>query len=120
MLELVLDLVRIPDVAFISWKRIPGGRFPDAPIPRLVPNLAVEVLSKSNLPKEMSGKREDYFDAGVELVWEVDPVDRTVDVYTSPSDSVTLGIGDVLDGGTVLPGFQLPLADMFGELDRHG
>jgi Uma2 family endonuclease len=119
-MELSADLVRIPDVAFTNWDRLPGRRYPAAPIPRLVPNLAVEVLSRSNTPGEMAAKRQDYFTAGVEVVWEIDPRARTVVVYTSPTASTTLTAADMLDGGTVLPGFTLPLQQLFAELDRQG
>lgn len=119
-IELISGLVRIPDVAFISWDRLPGRRYPTAPIPQLAPNLAVEVLSRSNTPGEMAVKRQDYFTAGVELVWEIDPDARTVAVYTSVTDVTTLTETDTLDGGSVLPGFTLPLRDLFAELDRHG
>jgi Uma2 family endonuclease len=118
--ELMADLVRIPDIAFTNWDRMPGRRCPKAPIPRLAPNLAVEVLSSSNTPGEMAVKRGDYFSAGVEIVWEIDPVARTVVVFTSPTNSKTLQETDTLDGGTVLPGFVLPLRDLFAELDRQG
>lgn len=120
MMELAADLVRIPDGAFVSWSRLPGRRRPSAPIPNLAPNLAVEVLSRSNSAGEMTAKRHDYFAAGVELVWEVDPDNRTVAVYTSPTTVRTLSASDTLDGGSVLPGFTLPLAQLFAELDRHG
>lgn len=118
--ELAAGLVRIPDVAFTSWDRLPGRRYPVAPIPRLAPNLAVEVLSEGNTPGEMAVKRQDYFAAGVELVWEIDPDARTVTVHTSLTQSTTLGPADVLDGGAVLPGFTLQLQQLFAELDRHG
>jgi Uma2 family endonuclease len=118
--ELMANLVRIPDVAFTSWDRLPGRRRPTAPVPRLAPNLAVEVLSRSNTPGEMAAKRQDYFAAGVQVVWEIDPVARTVTVFTSLTDATTLGAGDTLDGGAVLPGFTLPLQDLFVELDRQG
>jgi Uma2 family endonuclease len=118
--ELMANLVRIPDVAFTSWDRFPGRRRPTSPIPRLVPNLAVEVLSISNTPGEMRAKRQDYFDAGVELVWEIDPRTRTVEVFMSASNSKTLTKSDTVDGGSVLPGFSLPLRELFAELDRHG
>jgi Uma2 family endonuclease len=91
-----------------------------APVPALVPNLAVEVLSRSNTPGEMAIKYGEYFSAGVQLVWEINPEARQVVVYTSPTQSRTLSSGDTLDGGTVLPGFTLALDVLFGELDRQG
>ena len=83
--ELTANLVRIPDVAFTNWDRLPGRRRPAAPIPHLAPNLAVEVLSRSNNPGEMPVKRQECFAAGVAVVWEVDPRARVVLVYTSPT-----------------------------------
>lgn len=118
--ELMADLIRIPDVAFTRWDRFPNRRRPTVPVPRVAPNLAVEVLSRSNTPGEMKAKRYDYFSAHVELVWEIDPEKRTVTVYTSVDDSVTLSENDTLDGGKVLPGFTLPLKQLFAELDRMG
>lgn len=119
-LEIMAGLVRIPDVAFTSWGRMPGRRRPPQPIPNLVPDLVVEVLSPSNTPGEMAARRGDYFNAGTRLFWEVDPVGRTVVVYTSLTQSSTLAVGDTLDGAPALPGFTLPLAELFAELDRHG
>jgi Uma2 family endonuclease len=118
--RLMAGLVRIPDVAFTSWDRIPGRRWPTAPIPTLAPDLAVEVLSSSNTPAEMARKRLDYFTAGVRLVWEIDPDARTVSVYTGVDTVRLLSAQDTLDGGAVLPGFTLPLRDLFAELDRQG
>lgn len=119
-LRLWEGLVRIPDVAFISWDTLPGRRIPDEPIPELAPDLAVEVLSESNTRAEMDRKRHEYFRAGTRLVWEVDPRGRTVAVYNSADSSVILRGSDLLDGGTVVPGFTLSLSELFGELDRHG
>lgn len=119
-MEIIANLVRIPDVAFISWDRLPGRRSPTAPIPHIAPNLAVEVWSRSNTPAEMASKRTDYFAAGVQLVWEIHPDTRTVAVYSSPNQSRILGSADTLDGGSVLPGFTLPLTQLFAELDRQG
>ena len=118
--ELMPHLVRIPDVAFTNWDRVPGRRYPTTPVPALAPNLAVEVLSRSNTPGEMNLKRQDYFGSGVELVWEIDPADRTIRVYTSLTNRTTLTTADVLDGGTVLPGFTIPVGQVFAELDRRG
>ncbi|MCH8045947.1 MAG: Uma2 family endonuclease [Planctomycetes bacterium] len=113
MLQLLDDQVRIPDVAFISWGRLPNGRFPDDAVPGLVPDLAVEILSKNNTPQEMQGKLRDYFTAGVRLVWYVDPQPRQVRVYTSPDDVQTLTEDDTLDGGEVLPGLTIDLKSFF-------
>jgi Uma2 family endonuclease len=68
----------------------------------------------------MAVKRQDYFSAGVELVWEINPDTRTVAVYKSISQVTTLSESDTLDGGTVLPGFTVRLKELFSELDRHG
>jgi len=119
MMKLFAALVRIPDVAFASWDRIPGGKVPTEPVPTLAPDLAVEVLSPGNTPAEMQRKRIEYFSAGVLLVWIVDPDTRSVAVYTTADQPTILSETDTLDGGNVLPGFSLPLRDLFAELDRH-
>ena len=111
-------LVRIPDVAFISWAQVPSREFPSEPIPTLYPDLAVEVLSEGNTKGEMDRKLKDYFLAGTRLVWLVDPDTRTVRVFTSPEAPITLRERDTLDGGDVLPGFTLPLKDLFARLPR--
>jgi Uma2 family endonuclease len=118
--EVLLGLVRLPDVAFVSWDRLPGRRVPDEPIPNVVPDLAVEVLSPSNTAREMARKRGEYFRAGVKLVWEIDPRGRTARVYTAETAFADLTSAGILEGGSVLPGFTLPLAQVFAELDRHG
>lgn len=118
MVRLSKGLVRGPDVAFVSWGRLPGGAAPTAAVPSIVPDLAVEVLSESNTPLEMERKRGEYFRAGVRLVWIVDPVSRTVAVYTDPANQRRLAAADNLDGGEVLPGFLLPVREIFADLDR--
>ena len=121
MMRLFPGLVRIPDVAFASWVRFPDRRVPREPIPSLVPDLAVEVLSSSNTPAEIARKFREYFAAAVRLVWIVDPEARTVAVFTSPDQpDGTLTEEQTLDGGDVLPGFNLPLRELFAELDRQG
>lgn len=113
-------LVRVPDVSFASWDRFPGRKIPKEPIPDLAPDLAIEVLSKSNTRPEMKRKRSEYFAVGVRLVWEIDPRPRTVSVYTPDGSVCVLKGTQKLDGGDVLPGFSLELTDLFAELDRHG
>jgi Uma2 family endonuclease len=119
-LRLWAGRVRIPDVAFTSWDRMPGRKRPTKPIPELSPDIAVEVLSDSNTYGEMQLKLADYFAAHVRLVWIVDPELRTVEVYTGAGQMTLLRQDDTLDGGAVLPGFVIPLKDLFAELDRQG
>ena len=117
--ELLSGLVRMPDIAFVSWGRLPGRRLPEGPMADVVPDLAIEVLSASNTKAEMSRKRREYFEAGVREVWEINPRTRSASVYTG-SESGT----DHDATGTIttplLPGFTLTLAELFAELDRQG
>jgi len=119
MMRLMAGLVRIPDVAFTSWTRIPGGRYPDKPVPALAPDLAIEILSESNTPAEMDRKCEEYFQAHVRLVWRVDPRARTISVYTAVNRFVVLKEADTLTGGEVLPGWCASVGEIFAELDRR-
>jgi len=115
MIRLNPDLVRIPDVSFISADRLPDRRVPREPICPIVPDLAIEILSKGNTAKEMDEKLVDYFAAGVRLVWYIDPETRTARAFTSVDDVQLIREGQALDGGAVLPGFVLPLRDLFAE-----
>ncbi len=112
-LRLMPGLVRIPDVSFVSWGRLPGGVKPDQPIPNLVPDLAVEVLSKSNTKPEMARKNREYFEVGVRLVWHIDPETRSAVAFTSPENLTVIDPDGTLDGGDVLPGFRLKLTRLF-------
>lgn len=111
-------LVRIPDVAFAAWSRFPDGRVPTEPIPDVAPDLAVEVLSRSKTKAEMNRMLREYFEAGAQLVWLVDPDTRSVDVFSSAEQSEHLTESASVSGGDVLPGFKLPLTDLFSVLDR--
>lgn len=117
-LRLMPGLVRMPDVAFISWHQLPNRKCPNEPIASLFPDLAVEVLSESNTRGEMQRKLKEYFLSGTQLVWIVDPIQRTVDVYTAPDRFTRLEEGEVLDGGDLLPGFELPLKQLFARVEK--
>jgi len=88
------------------------------PVPDLHPDLAFEVLSPSNTRREMEKKRVDYFDWGTQLVWQLDPTTRTMQVFTAPETATTIERTGTLDGGAVLSGFTLPLAKLFENADR--
>jgi Uma2 family endonuclease len=109
--------VRLPDVAFVSWSHFPDRVLPSGQVLDMVPDLAVEVLSPKNTPAELARKRREYFLGGCRLVWEINPAKRTARAYTAPDESRRIGEKGALDGGEVLPGFRLALAELF---DRAG
>lgn len=110
-LEIMPGLVRIPDLSFLSWETIGADELPDVPVGEFTPDLAVEVISKSNTPAEMQRKVADYFASGTKLVWLIYPKRKAVHVYESTTKRRI--VTDVLDGGTVLPGFSLNLDELF-------
>jgi Uma2 family endonuclease len=116
MLRLMPGLIRIPDVSFVSWSQLPGTY---GQIPSIAPDLAVEVLSPGNMPKEMERKLQEYFGAGTRLVWYFDLRTRTVTVYTSPDRATVLDESQTLEGGEVLPGLELPLRELFERATRR-
>jgi Uma2 family endonuclease len=120
MLQIDTGLVRMPDLSFIVWDQFPDHRVPDAPMPDAYPDLAVEVLSRSNTRREMKRKRREYFAAGTRLVWEVDPDLRVVNVYTDPEKFTSLNESQSVDGGDVLPGFTLSIRKWFERAERGG
>lgn len=117
MARLAPGLVRIPDVSFISWGRIGQHAVPAGPMLNLAPDLGIEVLSPGNTKKEMERKLDDYFDAGMQLVWFVDHRRRNARVFSGREDSVTLAEDDSLQGDPVLPGFSVRLGDLFARLE---
>lgn len=108
------DTVVVPDVAFVRWDRLPDRRRPKgyAPVP---PDLAVEIRSPTDRPGKIAEKLERYRRAGVPLVWWVDPSRRTVEVHRHGQLIAELREGDELDGEDVLPGFRLPVSEIFAE-----
>jgi len=104
------DTVRAPDAAFIRRERVPDP----APLgfPSFVPDLVVEVLSPDDRPGEVLRKVADWLNAGVRLVWVVDPVRRIARVYRADGSESSLAEGDGLDGEDVLPGFSCRLAEV--------
>lgn len=107
------DTVRAPDVAFVSQARLDEvgevpGYWPGAP------DLAVEVVSPSDTHAEVTEKSLAWLEAGCRMVLAADPSQRTVTVYRSREDIRILTGGDVIVGADVVPGFGLPVAELFG------
>jgi len=118
MTRLFPGRLRIPDVAFVSRERFSRRKKRHETILEFAPDLVVEILSKSNTRREMEQKLRDYFYGGTRLVWYIDPKKRIVRAYTGPGEMTILTEDQTLDGGDVVPGFALPLRDLFAELDR--
>ncbi len=109
-----INLQRRPDLAFVSYDRWPRKKRPQPDDAwNVVPDLAVEVVSKNNTASEINEKVQDYFRCGVRLVFVLYPVQEQVYVYRSPTSVTILEKSDTLEGGDVLPGFQLPLVNLF-------
>ena len=103
--------VRKPDIAFVSFARLPAGK-PPVGYCVVVPNLAVEVVSPTDVAKDIEDKVSEYLAAGVECVWVVHPNSRRVQVYTGDR-GVILNESDELSGDPLIPGFRCSLKELF-------
>jgi len=113
------NLKRRPDLAFVSVERWPlRRRVPRTEAWEVVPDLVIEVISLDDGADQLVQKIEEYFRSDVRQVWVVHPGTSKVYVYDSPTTVRILQLGDDLDGGTLLPGFRLPLAVLFGQEDE--
>jgi Uma2 family endonuclease len=106
---------RRPDIAFVSFERWPANRPVDVTVNAwdVVPDLAIEVTSPTDRAEDQREKVLEYFQAGVRCVWVVYPRLGLVDVYDSPTSLRIFASDGSLLGDPVLPGFQLPLAELF-------
>jgi Uma2 family endonuclease len=104
------DTVRSPDGAFTVAARVPprGTGYCE-----VVPDLVLEVVSPSDRLREVLGKVGEWLDAGVRVVWVVWPARRQIDIYTMDGAHAVLAIGDALTCPDLLPGFALPVAEVF-------
>lgn len=110
-------LVRQPDVSFLTWVQWTPERRRE-PVTGVAPDLAIEVLTPSNTKREMARKIRALFFAGTRLVWLVYPETRTAEVYTAPDERRRIPKKGALTGDPVLPGYRLPLADIFAAGDE--
>ena len=99
-----------PDVAFVSTERLTGDEDKGLPIP---PDLAIEVVSPTDVLSRIVDKVLAYLDAGTRCVWVVEPKMKTVTVYKSATDIKTLTREDTLTGEDVVPGFACPVELLF-------
>ncbi len=122
--EMLFDLTvatgwkRRPDVAFVSFARWPRQRrIPRTEAWEVVPNLAVEVVSRTDSGDYIVDEVAEYFQAGVERVWVVFPSQAQVYTYDSPTSVRILTQTDELSGDPILPHFQLPLVELFEDAE---
>lgn len=108
-------LIRSASVTYIPWENLPRGRFPREPFWAVVPALIVQVIDPSNTAAEIGRKLREFFAVGCQLAWVIDWQARTARVYPAADRFAVLDETGVLDGGVVLPGFRLPLADVFAD-----
>lgn len=107
------DTVRLPDVSVVDKSLFPGGASPRgySEVPFV---LAVEVLSPDKSRGSLLPKVAEYAAAGTTLVWIVDPVKKTVEVFEDGRPAATYGDGDAIDGGDRLPEFRCEVRRFFG------
>jgi Uma2 family endonuclease len=114
LLEQNPDTVRAADVSFVSRERIEKAK-PVQGYWKGAPDLAVEVISPSDTMGRIEGKVAKWLESGTRMLWVVSPKMRTVTVYRSLSEIMVLTDKDTLDGGDVVTGFQISVAEIFGE-----
>jgi Uma2 family endonuclease len=101
---------RKPDVSFIANERLPPD-WMEQSFFTIAPDLAVEVLSTNDTAYEIDRKIADYLSVGVRLIWEINPVERTVMIHRLDGTVQKLHDQDQLNGENVIPGFQCKVAD---------
>ncbi|RKU32113.1 hypothetical protein C6499_03745 [Candidatus Poribacteria bacterium] len=104
------DRMMKPDVAFVSTDRLDVDEDKTFPIP---PDLAIEVISPTDVHYRIVRKAFDYLEAGTRLVWVLDPVAKTVTVYRSENDIEILTHDATLTGEEIVPGFTCPVGQLF-------
>jgi Uma2 family endonuclease len=106
------DRVRAADIVFIRQERVPPLEARQH-IMEVIPDLVVEILSQHDTVAEIHEKIEDWLNAGVQMLWVVDPFRRTVTIYQPGYDPRLLGEHGALDGDPVVPGFRCAVAEIF-------
>ena len=106
------DTVRGPDAMYISYARLPDSGRIEGYIP-CAPDLAVEVVSPTDTFSKVTEKAQSYVTAGVRLAWVVDPQTRRAYVFKKGKPVENLTEENSLSGEDVLPGFELPLKEVF-------
>jgi Uma2 family endonuclease len=103
-----------PDVSFVRFETLPGGKTPEG-FGKFAPDLAVEIVSPSDSLFDVEAKADLYLQHGTRLVWVINPRSRRATIYRSGQRVHVIEADEVLDGADVLPGFSVVLGDLLGE-----
>ena len=106
---------RQPDVAVYLKADYPDGVRPTDKATPLPPRLTVEVLSEDNTPAEIDMKLREFFASGCRLAYVIDPKQQTARRHTSGDDFTIIELDGQLDGGDVLPGFEVKLSELLDD-----
>ena len=104
------ERVLMPDIAFLTSARIPDDLSKASPVP---PDLAIEVVSPTDVSRQIEEKVFAYLEAGTQLVWVLKPISKTVTIYRSETDITLLTRNDTLTGENVVEGFSCQVAELF-------
>ena len=118
LFQLTDGLKRRPDVAFVAFDDWPHDEVPDAEAWSIPPTLAVEVISRWNIARDVQAKIAEYFAAGTKTVWVVYPSQKNVYCYESVTDVRVIDRNGTIDGGDVLPGFAVTVESLFATLKK--
>jgi Uma2 family endonuclease len=123
LVEMIFDLRprvdrhRRPDVAFVSYRRWPKKKpVPDGLSWPVIPDLAVEIISKTNSALAVKQKLREYFEAGVRRVWVVYPETREIEDYAGPTSVTIVEARGTLDASALWPGVKLKVGRLFSNL----
>ena len=106
-----------PDVSFIAKERLQGAKRAPKKFFDGAPDLAVKILSPSDTIEKLHEKIVEYFDNGAKLIWVLNLEEQIVLVYHTPQPDKLLRTNDELDGEDVVPGFSMPVSELFAELE---
>lgn len=112
-------LIRRPSLSYTPWDHFPGVELPGEEIGSYPPVFVAELANRWNTVPELERKAHEYVAAGAKLVWVIDTQTRTAKIYTSTKRAKELDSAGTLDGGKVLPGFKLPLTELFAATKRR-
>ncbi|MDX1522402.1 MAG: Uma2 family endonuclease [Anaerolineae bacterium] len=107
------DTVRAADVLFISNERYAQRQSPS--YLDVAPELVVEIISPDDRWSEINQKLREYFAAGIDLIWVIDPKSRSVHVYRSLTDIREFSADETLSGEEILPGLSISINELFDD-----